>query len=256
MPAAAAAAAARRRDPLAEVHAALSLGAVPAVLPCRDAEKRQLAAFAEKAIRGGASRAGGRAGEEGLAGRGLGGRGMPRRAAQAPRPSKPSQSETRSSKSHPTQPDGGVLYVCGVPGTGKTACMVEVLASLRGRAKAAGTQFVSLNCLQLPSPQHVYSKLWERLSGQQLGPARCGGLGSPLGGFVSLFRRQRTQSARASALRAIPSPDCYIAYQHACTHARAPAPLPGRATPCRPRSAALAGAASPRSSSWTRSTCS
>ncbi|GBF97789.1 origin recognition complex subunit [Raphidocelis subcapitata] len=117
----AAPAAAARRDPLSEVHAALSLASVPAVLPCRDAEKRQLAAFVEKAIRG----------------------------------------------------DGGVLYVCGVPGTGKTACMVEVLASARARAKAAGTQFVSLNCLQLPTPQHVYSKLWERLSGQHLGPARA-----------------------------------------------------------------------------------
>jgi len=43
------------RDPLSEVHAALSLGAVPAVLPCRDAEKAQLAAFVDKAIRGGES---------------------------------------------------------------------------------------------------------------------------------------------------------------------------------------------------------
>lgn len=65
-----------------------------------------------------------------------------------------------------------MLYVCGVPGTGKTACMSEVLAAARGAARAAGTQFVSLNCLQLPTPQHMYSKLWERLSGQRLGPAR------------------------------------------------------------------------------------
>lgn len=72
--------------------------------------------------------------------------------------------------------DGGVLYICGVPGTGKTACMMEVLAAARHKAKAAGTQFVSLNCLQLPTPQHVYSKLWERLSGQRLGTARWGGV--------------------------------------------------------------------------------
>ena len=111
----------RARDPLSEVHAALSLGAVPGKLPCRDAEKAQLAAFVERAVRG----------------------------------------------------DGGVLYVCGVPGTGKTACMSEVLAAARPRARAAGTQFVSLNCLQLPTPQHAYSKLWERLSGQRLGPARA-----------------------------------------------------------------------------------
>lgn len=46
-------AAARPRDPLSEVHAALSLGSVPAKLPCRDAEKAQLTAFVDKAIRGG-----------------------------------------------------------------------------------------------------------------------------------------------------------------------------------------------------------
>jgi origin recognition complex subunit 1 len=66
-----------------------------------------------------------------------------------------------------------VLYICGVPGTGKTACVMEVLAAARATARAAGTQFVALNCLQLPSPLHVYSKLWERISGQRLGPARC-----------------------------------------------------------------------------------
>jgi hypothetical protein len=47
-------AAAPPRDPLSEVHAALSLSSVPSVLPCRDAEKAQLATFVDKAIRGGA----------------------------------------------------------------------------------------------------------------------------------------------------------------------------------------------------------
>lgn len=68
--------------------------------------------------------------------------------------------------------DGGILYICGVPGTGKTALVMEVLGSLEGEAHQAGAQLVAINCLQLPSPQHVFSRLWEKLSGQHLGPAR------------------------------------------------------------------------------------
>ncbi|GLC48351.1 hypothetical protein PLESTB_000086700 [Pleodorina starrii] len=67
----------------------------------------------------------------------------------------------------------GVLYICGVPGTGKTACVMEVLGGVRGAAQSSGVQLVILNALQLPSPQHVYSKLWERMSGQRWGPARA-----------------------------------------------------------------------------------
>jgi origin recognition complex subunit 1 len=65
-----------------------------------------------------------------------------------------------------------VLYICGVPGTGKTALVMEVLRGLRPQAMAAGAQVVTINCLQLPTPQHVFSRLWEKLSGQHLGPAR------------------------------------------------------------------------------------
>jgi origin recognition complex subunit 1 len=68
--------------------------------------------------------------------------------------------------------DGGVLYICGVPGTGKTALVMEVLGGASEAGVKAGAQFVAINCLQLPSPQHVFSRLWEKLSGQHLGPAR------------------------------------------------------------------------------------
>jgi Cdc6-like AAA superfamily ATPase len=68
--------------------------------------------------------------------------------------------------------DGGVLYICGVPGTGKTALVMEMLRELRSEALQAGAQVVAINCLQLPTPQHVFSRLWEKLSGQHLGPAR------------------------------------------------------------------------------------
>ena len=66
----------------------------------------------------------------------------------------------------------GVMYICGIPGTGKTACVMEVLSGLRTQAVAAGVQLVTINALSLPSPQHVYSKLWERLTGQRCGTAK------------------------------------------------------------------------------------
>ena len=67
----------------------------------------------------------------------------------------------------------GVLYVCGVPGTGKTACITEVLAAHKSAAQSAGVQLITLNALSLPTPSHVYTKLWERLTGSRAGPARA-----------------------------------------------------------------------------------
>lgn len=49
---------------------------------------------------------------------------------------------------------------------------MELLRGLRPQALQAGAQVVAINCLQLPTPQHVFSRLWEKLSGQHLGPAR------------------------------------------------------------------------------------
>ncbi|GAX79990.1 hypothetical protein CEUSTIGMA_g7430.t1 [Chlamydomonas eustigma] len=67
----------------------------------------------------------------------------------------------------------GVMYICGIPGTGKTACVMEVLGGLRQQAVDAGVQLVTINALSLPSPQHVYSKLWERLAGQRCGASKA-----------------------------------------------------------------------------------
>jgi Cdc6-like AAA superfamily ATPase len=81
--------------------------------------------------------------------------------------------------SSPLCAEGGIQYICGVPGTGKTACVMEVLGAFRaeqqeeGPGAATATQLVVLNCLQLPTPNHVFTRLWEKLSGQRLGPARC-----------------------------------------------------------------------------------
>lgn len=47
-----------------------------------------------------------------------------------------------------------------MPGTGKTATVMEMLNQMRSEARQGGDlQFLAINCLQLPSAQHVYSKV-------------------------------------------------------------------------------------------------
>lgn len=59
---------------------------------------------------------------------------------------------------------GKCLYVSGVPGTGKTASVLEVIKGLRKAVEIDSLpnfQFVELNSLRLPSPQHIYTHLFE-----------------------------------------------------------------------------------------------
>ncbi len=59
---------------------------------------------------------------------------------------------------------GKCLYVSGVPGTGKTASVLEVMKGLRRAVEAddlSNFQFVELNSLRLPSPSHIYTHLFE-----------------------------------------------------------------------------------------------
>ena len=68
---------------------------------------------------------------------------------------------------------GKCLYVSGIPGTGKTATVLQVMRTLREAANARTIphfQFVDINGLRLPSPQHAYSSLYEALTGNVLGP--------------------------------------------------------------------------------------
>lgn len=60
------------------------------------------------------------------------------------------------------------LYIAGVPGTGKTASVMEVMRDLQADASAGKLptfQFAEINALRLPSAQHVYSRLVEILMG-------------------------------------------------------------------------------------------
>jgi origin recognition complex subunit 1 len=68
---------------------------------------------------------------------------------------------------------GRCLYISGIPGTGKTATVLQVMRSLREQAQNGEIkpfQFVEINGLRLPSPQHAYSTLYEALTGNILGP--------------------------------------------------------------------------------------
>lgn len=52
----------------------------------------------------------------------------------------------------------------GVPGTGKTATVLETMRKLRRKSEAGqlpAFQFVEINSLRLPSPQHAYTHLYE-----------------------------------------------------------------------------------------------
>ena len=65
---------------------------------------------------------------------------------------------------HAGSSSGRCLYVSGVPGTGKTATVMETIRSLRRKSEAGrlpAFQFVDINSLRLPSPQHAYTQLYE-----------------------------------------------------------------------------------------------
>ncbi|CAL8469764.1 g9306 [Coccomyxa elongata] len=114
------------RTPLETARAALALTSAPGAMPCREAERAEIARFVEEAVA---------AGEECL---------------------------------------GQCLYVAGVPGTGKTATVHEVMRQLRGRAESGelpAFRFVEINALRLPSPQHAYVHLYRALTGKHASPA-------------------------------------------------------------------------------------
>ena len=69
---------------------------------------------------------------------------------------------------------GRCLYVCGIPGTGKTATILDVMRSMKKKLEAGKVgpfQFVEINGLRLPSPNHAYSTLHEALTGDRLCPS-------------------------------------------------------------------------------------
>ncbi|XP_037079315.1 origin recognition complex subunit 1-like [Pollicipes pollicipes] len=68
---------------------------------------------------------------------------------------------------------GGCMYVSGVPGTGKTATMREVVRSLREASDAGHLpdfQFIEVNGMRLTGPERVYSQIIAELTGTKAVP--------------------------------------------------------------------------------------
>ncbi|KAH7405180.1 hypothetical protein KP509_15G059900 [Ceratopteris richardii] len=66
---------------------------------------------------------------------------------------------------------GHCLYISGVPGTGKTATVMEVMQKLRKgyeEKNAHPYRFVEINGLRLTSPEYLYTVLHEALTGQHV----------------------------------------------------------------------------------------
>ncbi|KAJ7557482.1 hypothetical protein O6H91_05G128300 [Diphasiastrum complanatum] len=71
-----------------------------------------------------------------------------------------------------TQCLGRCLYISGVPGTGKTATVLEVLRGLHKRVEDGELQpyrFIEINGLRLISPEHTYTMIHEALTGEHIG---------------------------------------------------------------------------------------
>lgn len=71
---------------------------------------------------------------------------------------------------------GSSIYVSGTPGTGKTATIREVIASLKEIVSYDGIRefdFFEINCLKLLTPNSAYEKFWEYLSGIKVTPTNA-----------------------------------------------------------------------------------
>ncbi|XP_011505075.1 PREDICTED: origin recognition complex subunit 1 isoform X2 [Ceratosolen solmsi marchali] len=64
---------------------------------------------------------------------------------------------------------GGCIYISGVPGTGKTATVNEVIRCLKkamNREKLSKFEFVDINGMKLSEPRQAYVQIWKQLTKQ------------------------------------------------------------------------------------------
>jgi len=68
---------------------------------------------------------------------------------------------------------GACIYISGTPGTGKTATVREVVASLHHAVldeELDDFNFIEINGMKVTEPQQSYSLLWEALKGDRISP--------------------------------------------------------------------------------------
>jgi len=71
---------------------------------------------------------------------------------------------------------GSALYISGMPGTGKTATVMEVIRTLKNNARRGlnpDFEFIELNGMKLPHPYEAYSIIWRGLTGQDAAPKKA-----------------------------------------------------------------------------------
>jgi origin recognition complex subunit 1 len=71
---------------------------------------------------------------------------------------------------------GACIYISGTPGTGKTATVREVVASLQAAAAEEELDdfyFVEINGMKVTDPHQSYSLLWEALKGDRVSPSHA-----------------------------------------------------------------------------------
>jgi origin recognition complex subunit 1 len=71
---------------------------------------------------------------------------------------------------------GSCIYISGVPGTGKTATVREVISSLHQAVLADELDdfnFVEINGMKVTEPHQSYSLLWEALKGDRVSPSHA-----------------------------------------------------------------------------------
>ena len=75
-----------------------------------------------------------------------------------------------------TSGTGSCIYISGVPGTGKTATVREVVSQLNASVQAEELDdfiFVEINGMKVTDPHQSYSLLWEALKGDRVSPSHA-----------------------------------------------------------------------------------
>ena len=71
-------------------------------------------------------------------------------------------SDTEAQEEEEEEDRGGALYICGMPGTGKTALLKDMLSKLR-RTQRKQIKMVYINCIAVSHPKDIFSKLLKAL---------------------------------------------------------------------------------------------